>query len=813
MEPVDEPSEPDSFGETGFVDIGVGSSPPQGKRRGQRQARPADANDASKGGRSPSGLIAIAIAVVAAIALAGTLFGGGQEQARDVPRPAPTSPPEVLTPFPDPVRPSPTPTVQVPVVSQGLSRAGEECRIPLGDDYHLSEVVFTIPDGRTIRECANAGPLLRDPRAVSEEALGDVFVTSNPFGASLNSFRVQYGWPSGSATWEPVNGRRAYRLERETSALNEVDRMHLIEVPGGTVFVHQRNRDFAPGIEESIDALVASVRVEGPDGLPTRLPVPGGWCAGDNYVTKVPDDWFAGDSCRWLNSSSESPVVLQCECLPPLWVEHVSLPFDGDFGFSQIDNDQIVEREGASPVRVIEGLRRDPNNMDRPLRAVIVDGGVRRVVVLATEFPEHVLPGHTWQDTLIAQQFLVDNLRFHSLPECGAGARLIAIEPDGPFVAIDLGADTLGLPSGSAVRATGCERQGFRTGQAEVRVEARPSVVGWIDVDRLAPPEIELCTSAERGFDPGGWDQTFDGDFDGDGRSDQGFVRAPGQGDGGGVVTHEQLPYIAVLFANGGLATGVATEVGVATTERFIGMGRDAIGVTSTNGSDVAWRLYEVADCAIEQIFEGVHSTGAVERSGFCRAQSGLSEWLRSWQAVRDEHQGWVTALDRRWGPTLSFSASDRALSARADAKVCGPVLAGPLAPVSPNARNASLAGEHQLTLQWLAARARTVGGIRFEPLGAGRYEVTGSHVTEFGEVVLIGVIEVVGDDELAYQGRIESRVPWLNAGEPCVRNAGQRFVRRPATNTFRMQDRINCDGARTDWIDITIVLDLFGDT
>ena len=69
------------------------------------------------------------------------------------------------------------------------------------------------------------------------------------------------------------------------------------------------------------------------------------------------------------------------------------------------------------------------------------------------------------------------------------------------------------------------------------------------------------------------------------------------------------------------------------------------------------------------------------------------------------------------------------------------------------------------------------------------------------------GVIERVDVATFLFDGTISSQIPWLNLGEPCIRKAGQRFVLRTdmATRTFRMQDRINCDGARTDWIDIQL--------
>lgn len=798
--------------ELDFVDIGVGSTSPGHRRSSQRA--PGDRDGAAPSRRSPRQLLGVAAVVVAVIVLVGQMFGGDPEVGQQVERPPITSPPEVLTPFPrqgsdvegDPARPAPTPTVRVPVVSDGLTRAGEDCSIAFGDDDYLADVVFTIPDGRTMRDCPSGGVLLRDPRSKSESALGSIFVSNQDLGATLNMIRGTQGESVESAVWRPVNGLPAYRIALRADDLGDVDQVDVIGFEQRTLVVHRRNRDFAPGIGESIDELVRSVRIEGrPLAVLDSLPMPGGWCAGEHYVTKVPDNWFSGEACRWLNTSSESPTVLQCECLPPLWIEHVSIQFGDDYGFAQVNSDELVQRDDGSTIRIIEGLRRDPNNMDRPLRAVIVDGGVERVVVVAAQFPEHALPGHTWQDTLDAQQFLVDNLRFHSQPSCGDADRLVARSAGGPFVEIQVGSDTLGLPSGSAVVATACTRIGARGVQAEVRLEARPEIVGWVDEASLASADIVLCPSAEGTFNPTDWDEWLPGDFDGDGREDRAYLRASSDGWSASDELHDQVPDVAVLFANGGLATGSTGRVGSASVERFVGMGRDSLALTIERGAMTEWALHSVSACAVEPVFEARHGTDQGRRAGLCRTRSGLSDSLRTWEESLDDWQGWVTAVDRRWGPSTSFGPTDRALSVRAAAEVCGPSLNGGLAAVRVGLGDPAVVGVHGLSLQWLSGRDASEGGVLFDPLDSGGYQVTGIHQTERGELVIAGVIEIVSRDELAFDGTISSRVPWLNGGEACERVAGQRFIRRPGTDTFRMQDRINCDGARTDWIDITI--------
>jgi len=650
-----------------------------------------------------------------------------------------------------------------------------------------------------MRYCGTIGLLLRDPRADVSEALGSVYLENESLGAVLSSYTTG---GLESAMWQPVNGLRGYRLELTGVDGLGVRRLNLIEVPGGTLSVVGLRNAIAPGMDESIDDLVASVQLVGGDG-PQPLPEPGGWCAGDNYVASVPDGWFAGEACRWLNTSSESPEVLACECLPPLWVEHGSLPLDADFGFSRVDVDEFGTRVDGTPIRIIEGLRRDPNNMDRPIRAVIVDGGVERVSVVSTRFPEHALPGHSWQDTLVAQAHLVDTLRFHSQGECAAEdepiERLIATADEGPFVEIEISTETHALPSGSAVLATGCTRDGPRGPQSQVRVEARPAAIGWVDDAVLVPFEVQLCPSAEARFNPQAWEQELVGDFDGDGRQGWLYVRASDPEWAASDELHDQVPDVAILFANGGLATAATGRVGTPSVERFIGMGRDVVGLSYDTPTGTAWTVYSVVDCQLEPIFEAQIQDDESVRAGFCRFSSALSDSLRSWEEAWDIHQGWVTVLDQRWGPSTSYGATDRALSAQAGAVACGPTLAGPLAPVVERPTTPTFAGDYELTLQWLTRRANEPGTIRFESIGGARYEVTGSQITDEGEITIIGVMEVRDPSLMTFEGTIQTYVPRLNGGDRCVRNAEQQFVRRENTNTYRLQDRINCDGARTD--------------
>jgi hypothetical protein len=782
-----EPSagQPDAF-DFDLIDIGVAGDGGAANRPQVRAPR-------EQGGRSPARVLAALVAVVAVAALLVGLFSG-EDQAAESPLPSPTVPPEVLG---NPARPAPTATVQVPVVSDGLLRAGETCRISLDDDG--TQVVFTVPDGRTMRDCASAGTLLRDPGSDNADLLGSVRFSPQPLGLTLNQFRGDPDWSDAATLWSPVDDRRAYRLRRVTPDLAAADQLELIQVPGGTLIVTGRNRDFAPHIPQAIGELVDSIRVEGPDALPAPpLPQLGGWCGGDHFVTEVPAGWFAGERCRWLNSSSESPIVLQCECLPPLWIESVDIPFDGDFAFTTVDIDRLVTRSDNSVIRIIEGLRPDSNNMDRPLRAVIVDGGVKRVVIVATEFPEHALPGHTWERTLDAQQFLLDNLRFHSQPGCeGESRQRLVIDAEGQGSRPLVTGEQLPLRSGTVLETTGC----IDGVSAEFRLVGAPEVVGWIEVADLSPVEVTPCPSGEREFRPHQWLSAVVGDFDGDGRDDGAYVR--GNDDGGSD--------IAVLFANGGLAeaTGLAPIDELPVVERIVGIGNDLLQVVerrSDRGAIVT--LLDASSCQVVPV--ATHPIGFVDgaRHGRCIAADGPLHAFRAWSESFDDRQGWVVESDRFWFPEDGNLTAIELDQSGAPNNLCGPVLAEYAPPVLPaSIAGGELAGQHELTLQWIETRDESTGSIEFTPIGNDRYEVDGVHEAAFGFLSVRGVLTQVDETTLEFDGTISSQIPWLNRGEPCIRKAGQRFMLRTdvAAQIYRLQDRINCDGARTDWIDIRL--------
>ena len=763
-------------------------------------------------GGSPIKVVALIAGIVAAASLVFSVFGGSDRAVdRALPQPAPEPSPTVPVADPDGVGDP------VPVDDDGgrVARAGEPCLArPAAGEPALGAVVrFVVPDGLSAHECrrfgtdpasARAGDALRFEVVLGETDLNRSFVT---WAADRAPDRM---------SWNPIDGRRGWRLDfdQPSFAVPEsrwASSVLVVEVPGGSMTVTARaNPDGPLSRVETLDAfeqLVGSIEIAVPEPDPFHYyREPGGWCSGEDYVTRVPDGWFADPNCRWLNTSSESPIVLQCNCLPPLFLQRLTIPFDGDFGFTEISLDRIESRADGTPVRVVEGLRPDPNNQERPIRAMIVDGGDARVAVVASLFTEHTLPVHTYEDTLAAQQEMIDALRFHSGSACGVGQRWVAASDDGDIGLRLAGDDIVGIPSGSTLLGTGCTQR--ESGELEVRLLTNPDLIGWVDAAEVRSPEVTLCPSGEGVFDPRRWQIAATGDFDGDGREDTAYVRsldtAPGFGD---------LPSAAVLYANGGLALGAVDDPesraplpgSELTTRRIPGVGHDLIEVRSSARGRQTYELLDVSACVFRIAGWAGLENGPDARSGVCEVRTEIGSTLRVWAGSVDPHQGLVREVDELWR-----GLDGRLLFSRApwenDEPPCGPHLPEQRLIAIPGSSGTSLAGSHALTLQWASSGDDSSGVVEFRPIGDERYEAEGRHVVPgAGHLDLIGVIRVVDDDTLAFEGTITTEVDGRNEGEPCVRRAGQRFVRLAGTDVFRLQDAVNCDGVSTDLIDVVL--------
>ena len=120
---------------------------------------------------------------------------------------------------------------------------------------------------------------------------------------------------------------------------------------------------------------------------------------------------------------------------------------------------------------------------------------------------------------------------------------------------------------------------------------------------------------------------------------------------------------------------------------------------------------------------------------------------------------------------------------------------------VSVSAKPAVKEGKHSLTLQWIEGK----GSINFVKKGKSEFEVSGEQKSSKTEdfLKMEGVIQVRSSTELEFTGKIETQVSYINDGKVCLRDGKHTFKAYGKRKYWRMQDKINCDGKVTDYIDI----------
>lgn len=110
--------------------------------------------------------------------------------------------------------------------------------------------------------------------------------------------------------------------------------------------------------------------------------------------------------------------------------------------------------------------------------------------------------------------------------------------------------------------------------------------------------------------------------------------------------------------------------------------------------------------------------------------------------------------------------------------------------------------GAHALTLQWIEAKP---GKINFKKISKDTFEVEGEQKNpNNGDFLsIVGTIKVRNPKELEFTGQIQTKVSHIFDGNTCLRNQVQIFKAHGKRKYWRMQDKINCDGVVTDYIDI----------
>lgn len=116
------------------------------------------------------------------------------------------------------------------------------------------------------------------------------------------------------------------------------------------------------------------------------------------------------------------------------------------------------------------------------------------------------------------------------------------------------------------------------------------------------------------------------------------------------------------------------------------------------------------------------------------------------------------------------------------------------------------LAGEHNLTIQWISWEKP--GSITFKTIGANKYQVEGTQKGEAsGEcancyLTVKGVIEEIDPKRLRFTGKIESSIYHIQGGAPCIKEGTFDFVSTKNRKYWRCRNMKGCEGV-TDYVDI----------
>ncbi|RYE23150.1 MAG: hypothetical protein EOP42_23570, partial [Sphingobacteriaceae bacterium] len=112
--------------------------------------------------------------------------------------------------------------------------------------------------------------------------------------------------------------------------------------------------------------------------------------------------------------------------------------------------------------------------------------------------------------------------------------------------------------------------------------------------------------------------------------------------------------------------------------------------------------------------------------------------------------------------------------------------------------------GVHSFTIQWISFDIKNPGTATIKAIGKGKYSIEGEQRNKLKKdyVTIKGTFEADGR-QLYFDGKIVSRVSYINNGQPCESNGPAVFKASGARKYWRLQQMLNCDGISTDYIDI----------
>jgi len=112
--------------------------------------------------------------------------------------------------------------------------------------------------------------------------------------------------------------------------------------------------------------------------------------------------------------------------------------------------------------------------------------------------------------------------------------------------------------------------------------------------------------------------------------------------------------------------------------------------------------------------------------------------------------------------------------------------------------------GLHAFTIQWITFNKKNPGSVMVKSLGSGKYSIEGEQRDKNkNEYVTIKGTFTPSGQQLYFDGKIVSRIAYINNGNPCESTGAAVFKASGKRKYWRLQSMLNCDGTTTDYIDI----------
>ena len=113
--------------------------------------------------------------------------------------------------------------------------------------------------------------------------------------------------------------------------------------------------------------------------------------------------------------------------------------------------------------------------------------------------------------------------------------------------------------------------------------------------------------------------------------------------------------------------------------------------------------------------------------------------------------------------------------------------------------------GQHLFTIQYITfEKGNKAGTVMIRSLGNNEYSIEGEQRDKLkNDYVTIKGTFLARGRELKFNGKIVSRISYVNGGQPCESTGLVIFKASGKRKYWRLQQMLNCDGVSTDYIDI----------